>query len=131
MKRFGPATEKMGSPDEKYIFLQRLSLLIVVVKAALKGYPQGGLRKKAALENASRLNQIVSDIDLSFLKLTTSHLFKERVKLLSVMAAAIVSDDYPLGVHRREAVLDNIEQITEIVFPTKNFEFLPDILKVA
>jgi len=132
MKRFGSSTNKMSKPNQEDVFLLRLSLLIVVVKASLKGYPQGEFRKSAALENAAKLHRMVSQIDLSFLGLaTSSHLFKERVKLLSVMAAAIISDDYPLGIHRREAVLDNIERISEFAFPDRNLELFHDVLKVA
>ncbi len=117
---------------ENEIFLLRLHLLIVMVKAALKGYPTGEYRKKTALDNAASVHHLISKIDISFLNLSrSSHLFKERVKLLSVMTTAIISDDYPLGIHRREAVLDNIEVIIECAFPDTTLELFPEVLKVA
>ncbi len=132
MKRFGSKHASTTLTPENYIFLLRLHLLIVMVKAALKGYPVGEYRKKAALDNAASVHHLISEINISFLNLNTSpHLFKERVKLLSVMATAIISDDYPLGIHRREAVLDNIEIIAEYAFPETNIELFPGVLKVA
>ncbi len=109
-----------------------LHLLIVIIKASLKGYPTGEFRKAAALNTAGTIHNIISNLDLSFLALkTSSHLFRERVRLLSVMAAAIISEDYPLGIHRREAVMDNIEIITEYAFPNKNLELFHEVLRVA
>jgi hypothetical protein len=132
MKRFGSTHQKMHETDEDEVFLMHLQLLIVIIKAALKGYPAGEHRKAAALNTAATVHKLISDIDLSSFGLkTSSHLFRERVKLLSVMAAAIVSEDYPLGVHRREAVRDNIEIITECAFPNKNLELFHGVLRVA
>lgn len=132
MKRFGPAHKLSPQTSESDVFLLRLHLLIVMVKAALKGYPTGQYRKKAALDNAAAVYNLISTVNISFLNLNTStHLFKERVKLLSVMATAIISEDYPLGIHRREAVLDNIEMISEYAFPDKHLSLFPEVLKVA
>ncbi len=109
-----------------------LHLLIVIIKASLKGYPAGEFRKTAALNTATAVHRLISKLDLSFLgSKASSYLFRERVKLLSVMAAAIVSEDYPLGIHRREAVMDNIEIITEHAFPNKNLDLFHEVLKVA
>lgn len=132
MKRFGSINHKMHKMNENEIFLMHLHLLIVIIKASLKGYPAGKLRKDAALNTATTVHRLISNLDLSFLGLkTSSHLFRERVKLLSVMAAAIISDDYPLGIHRREAVRDNIEIIAEYAFPNKNIELFHEVLRVA
>ena len=132
MKRFGSVHQKMNKMGENKVFLMHLHLMIVMIKASLKGYPAGEFRKAAALDTASIVHKLISNIDLSFLGLkTSSHLFRERVKLLSVMAAAIVSEDYPLGIHRREAVRDNIEIITEYAFPNKQIELFHEVLRVA
>ena len=132
MNRFGPTQPQDRKTTQEDAFLLRLHLLIVMVKAALKGYPIGEHRKKNALDNAAAVYNLISQVDLSFLNLTTStHLFKERVKLLSVMTTAIISEEYPLGVHRREAVLDNIKMISEYAFPQKSLELFPEVLKVA
>lgn len=133
MKRFG---NDLTSPDTEmdacHIFRMRLYLLIVMVKARLAGYPVGKFRKQAVLENAAMLHRDISKIDIRFSASTSSnHLFKERVKLLSVMATAMISDDYPLGVHRRAAILDNIEIITKTAFPKQEFALVHEILKAA
>ncbi len=132
MKRFGSPDKQMHPMNENDVFLMRLNLLIVIVKASLKGYPLGKFRRKAALDNALIVHKLISTLDISFLNLnTSSHLFKERVKLLSVMATAILSDSCPLGIHRREAVLNNIEMISQYAFPEKNLKLFHKILKVA
>lgn len=132
MKRFGAPHTQMHQMTEDQVFLLRLNLLIVIVNASLKGYPIGELRKNAALENAGIVHKRISQIDTSFLNLKIpSHLFKERVKLLSVMTTAIVSEPYPLGIHRRQAVRDNIKMIIDCAFPQKSLKLFHDVLKVA
>lgn len=132
MKRFGSQHHQGKKYSQDDIFLMRLHLLVIMVKAALKGYPTGRFRKAAVLENAAAVHRLVSDISVPFFKPnTSSHLFKERVKLLSVMATAIINDDYPLGIHRREAVLDNIDVICETVFQDSELYIFPEVLKVA
>ena len=47
------------------------------------------------------------------------------------MAIAIISNDYPLGIHRREAVLDNMEIIIENVFPRQKISLSHEVLMAA
>jgi len=118
--------------DETQLFLMKLHLLIVMVKAKLKGYPTGDFRKEAVLENTAGLFKTLPHLNIGFLGSNiSSHLFKERVKLLSVMAIAIISNDYPLGIHRREAVLDNMEIIIETVFPRQKISLFHEVLMAA
>ncbi|THB76089.1 MAG: hypothetical protein D3926_18760 [Desulfobacteraceae bacterium] len=118
--------------DSEDVFLLRLNLLIVMVKASLKGYPAGEHRKQSVLENAATLHRMALDPDLCHRnKRISSHLFKERVKLLSIMATAIISEEYPLGIYRRDAVYENIRNLSEHAFPEHQFKLFPDILKVA
>ncbi|MFH2059696.1 MAG: hypothetical protein ABIJ59_12445 [Pseudomonadota bacterium] len=132
MKRFGANTNATQSMDENNVFMVRLHLLTVMVKAALQGYPLGEFRKNAVLENANEIHRQIDKMDISFPGLSTSsHLFKQRVKLLCVMATAIVSESYPLGIHRQEAVLDNLEMIVEYAFPDIQLRLFHDVLKVA
>ena len=132
MKRFGATQISCKRMDDNYFFLMRLHLLIVMVKAKLKGYPGGDFRKEAVLENAASIFKSIPNIDISFLgSNTSSHLFKERVKLLSVMATAIICEDYPLGIHRREAVIDNIEIIIQTAFPRQKLSLFHDVLMAA
>lgn len=118
--------------DEQHVFLMRLHLLMVMIKAKLKGYPTGTFRKTAVLENAAELHRLVMHTDLSGLgSHRSSHILKERVKLLSIMAMAIISEDYPLGIHRREAVLENIDNLMESVFSKKKLILFHDVLNAA
>ncbi len=132
MKRFGCRNHLAHSMNENDVFLSRLHLLIVVVKASLKGYPVGKYRKKAGIENANEVYKLISKVDISFMNLeSASHLFRERVKLLTVMVSAIIGENYPLGVHRREAMLNNVEIIEEYAFPHKKLKLFDKVLKVA
>ena len=118
--------------DRRHLFQMRLQLMIIMVKARLEGYPTGKFRKEAILRNAEQLHRDVSRLDIRVPgSRGANHLFKERVKLLCVMAGALVSDDYPLGIHRRDAVLDNIERIVDIVFPHQDFSQFHTVLKAA
>lgn len=132
MKRFGPGKHLMRPMKEKDAFFSRLHLLIVMVKAAMKGYPIGKYRKKAAVENAAAVHKQVAHLDISFMGLDTeTHLFRERVKLLCVMAAAMIGEDYPMGIHRREAMQENIRMIETYAFSHKKIELFDKVLKVA
>ena len=131
MKRFGATLVRSKKMDDTHLFLMRLHLLIVMVKAKLKGYPAGEHRKEAVLENAASLFKTIPNINISFLGNTSSHLFRERVKLLTVMATAIICEDYPLGIHRREAVMDNIEIIIQTTFPRQKLSLFHDVLMAA
>ncbi|MBU0970669.1 MAG: hypothetical protein KKC20_08480 [Proteobacteria bacterium] len=132
MKRFGSTHADAKKMDETQLFLMKLHLLIVMVKAKLKGYPTGDFRKEAVLENTASLFKTLPHLNIGILGPNiSSHLFKERVKLLSVMAIAIISKDYPLGIHRREAVLDNMENIIKSVFPRQKISLFHEVLMAA
>ena len=132
MKRFGATHISSKEMEDTHFFLMRLYLLIVMVKAKLKGYPGGTYRKEAVLENSASVFKAIPKLNISSLGSSpASHLFKERVKLLSVMATAMICEDYPLGIHRREAVLDNIEVIIQTVFPRQKISLFHDILMAA
>tara|TARA_B100000614_G_C14279393_1_gene382854 strand:- start:125 stop:484 length:360 start_codon:yes stop_codon:yes gene_type:complete len=118
--------------DTHHLAFMRLHLLIIMIKARLEGYPVGKFRKKAVLDNAAELHRQTSDISFKIPgSRSVNHLFKERVKLLCVMAAAMISDDYPLGVHRRAAILDNIDSIVDTAFPHAKLDIFQDIFKAA
>jgi hypothetical protein len=132
MKRFGATHISSKEMEDSHIFLMRLHLLIVMVKAKLKGYPVGAYRKEAVLENSASVFKAIPKLNISFPRSNpSSHLFKERVKLLSVMATAMICEDHPLGIHRRDAVLDNIEIIIQTVFPRQKISLFHDILMAA
>lgn len=133
MKRFGsvpPSTAQQMDP--LHLFHQRLYLIIIMVKAKLKAYPVGEYRRMAVLDTAAHLHKACARIDIPLPGgQYAGHLFKERVKLLCVMATAVISEDYPLGIHRREAILDNIETVVHMAFPKKEFPLYHEILMAA
>jgi hypothetical protein len=102
------------------IFLSRLKLLIIMGKAYLKDFPIGEHRRKAMLENADHvesesveLGGLVSPLpNIRGPRSERDHLFYQRVKLLAVMIKAI-ANGYPMGEHRRNAMLENIEIISQ------------------
>lgn len=133
MKRFGSdvvsTPQKMDTP---HLFFFRLHLLIIMVKSRLEGYPAGVFRTNAALENTAELQRLAADLSVTVPGgRSANHLFKERVKLLCIMATAMMSDGYPLGVHRRAAILENIDIIANTAFPHKKLTLFHDILKAA
>lgn len=110
--------------DRPHLFRAGLHLLMIMVKARLEGYPTGRFRKAAITSTASRVHELVCLIDLPVpgriecgIGEGACHLFKERVKLLCVMATAMIGDEYPLGRHRRAAMLDNIDSMAALLFP--------------
>ncbi len=131
MKKSDSGRGQAGSMTEHDVFILRLNLLIIMINAALKEYPLGEFRKKAANHNASELYRSIPEFDFSILLNNRSdHFFKERIKLLCVMSSAIFQEGYPLGKHRREAVLDNILRICDTAFPGVTSSAY-DFLKVA
>jgi hypothetical protein len=133
MKRFGSDKGQMApAADPNVLFRQRLYLLVIMVKARLKGYPVGNHRQSAVLENAAHLHQACNRIDITLPNAKAGvHLFKERVKLLCIMATALISDEYPLGVYRRDAILENIDSIAVAAFPEQELLLFHDILMAA
>ncbi|WDP88752.1 MAG: hypothetical protein HUN04_02975 [Desulfobacter sp.] len=139
MKRFGDNTEApVTEMDQSHLFRMGLYLLMIMIKARLEGYPVGEFRKAAVIETASQVHKSVSRIDAQIAGIPSHsqgtsafHLFRERVKLLCVMATAMVSEEYPLGRHRRDAVLDNIESIGSFLFPGQDLSIYRNILKAA
>lgn len=134
MKRFGASNMNTDTVGNDHIFTTRLHLLVIMVKATLNGYPIGSYRKKAVIENAKALHRLLSDSDISLALLnfnTSSHIFKQRIELLCVMATAIVSETYPLGSHRQKAVQENLDTIVNIAFPKAKMELYEDLLNVA
>ncbi len=118
----------------------RLKLMIVMAKACLSGYPLGEHRKRAMIENARQLEKnwgsgvetgdASSRPDRTNSGMIDEHLFDQRVKLLAVMVAAI-AQGCPLGAHRRRALINTVDVISERLMFENDVEKLPLFLKVA
>jgi hypothetical protein len=147
MLRFGAGSSDMRKILKDDIFLLRLKLLIIMCKAYLKNYPMGKYRKKAIIENARSVFELLPPISseyaerygdiFNFQTYTESKgeknlyfdVFQQRVHLLAVMAKAL-AEGSPMGHFKKKALKDNMDSICEIIAFNSN---LGDIkfLKVA
>lgn len=119
MLRFGAAPDNACEMDLDHFFISRLTLLIVMTRAYLEGYPFGAVRRSALLGNARYI--AAESVDLEELVpfrggqpakdgMDFDHVFYQRVKLLAAMAKTI-GKKYPMGEHRKKALTDNLEMI--------------------
>lgn len=114
------------------IFVQRLSLLIIMVKATLAGYPLGGYRKQSFFDNAVKIYEMVLKYDLMIPGLESSrHLFFERVKLLCIMSKALAGDKCSMGQKRKDAVQNTIQTILRDTLISEDDILFDECLKVA
>ncbi len=132
MLRFGAGSSDMRKILKDDIFLLRLKLLIIMCKAYLNNYPMGKYRKKAIIENARSVFNLLPQISseyaeryghiFNFQTYTESKgdknlyfdVFQQRVHLLTVMAKAL-AEASPMGYFRAKAFKDNIDSICEII----------------
>ena len=127
MIRYGALAQNMRTMDKDDIFISRLVLLIIMVKAYLKGFPLGDFRKSAIKKNArliffetlSRSAQYLPQSSLASSPDDTAdenplsdQLFLQRVQLLAVMANAFAHGKAK-GNFRKRAMSENITQISE------------------
>jgi len=143
MIKLGPMPDEMREMSSDDVFLSRLKLLIIMVKASLIGYPLGKYRKRAIIENAHyvfyraiRINAksqrskkyIFEDQTKMICTGETSgwHHFYQRVQILAVMAKAL-AEGYPTGEYRIRAINENLDKICEtflIDFQLNDISFL-------
>jgi hypothetical protein len=125
MIRYGAQAKAMRPMHKSELFVLRLRLLIIMMKAYLKGNPFGEFRKKATAETT---NEIFYEALFMAEQLKTSGpeaktqsasrngskhpdpFFLQRVQLLSVMANAFTTDKAD-GIFRKQAMADNIDLI--------------------
>jgi hypothetical protein len=143
MIKLGPMPTNMREMSFDDIFLSRLKLLIIMVKASLIGYPLGKYRKRAIIENANyvfyRAVQLNTEAKqkrnhifvgrtnaICIGETSESHLFQQRVQLLAVMAKAL-AEGCPTGEFRIRAMNENLDKICEtflIDFQLNDMSFL-------
>jgi len=147
MLRFGACSSDMRKIVKDDIFLLRLELLIIMCKAYLKNYPMGKYRKKAIIENARSVFELLPQISSEYAeryghifnfqkyaeskeeKILYFDVFQQRVYLLAVMAKAL-AEGSPMGYFRTKALKDNIDSICEIITFKSNVDDIK-FLKVA
>ena len=147
MLRFGAGFSDMRKILKDDIFLLRLKLLVIMCKAYLNNYPMGKYRKKAIIENARSVFNLLPKISSEYAerhghifnfqtyaeskgeKNLYFDVFQQRVYLLAVMAKALAEGN-PMGDFRVKALEDNVDSICEIITFNSNVGDIK-LLKVA
>jgi len=137
--RIGPNPREMRKLQEKDIFISRLQLLVVMSKAYLKDYPLGGYRAGAIKSNAAKLADAMTGwesykkhftaVNNRKLHILLDHILFQRIKLLLIMAISFAEGN-PMGSHRKSALRNNIDYITDRFMFEDGSEPIP-LLSVA
>lgn len=124
MLRLGAPSSQTRGMDLDDIYYARVRLLVIMAKAFLEGCLLGDHRRQAILENARHVetdsielsNIIYSHLDpeVEESRRSEDHIFFQRVKLLAVMMKA-VAKGFPLGENRKNAMLENLDGICQIL----------------
>lgn len=147
MLRFGAGSSDMRKILKDDIFLLRLKLLVIMCKAYLNNYPMEKYRKKAIIENARSVFNLLPQISSEYAE-RHGHIFnlqtyaeskeekefyfdvfQQRIHLLTVMAKALAEGN-PMGYFRAKALKDNIDSICKIITFNSNVGDIK-FLKVA
>ena len=122
MLRLGASSAQTREMDLDDIYFARVRLLVIMAKAFLDGCLLGDHRCQAILENARHVEADSIELgNVTFASLhqkpagsgeSYDHVFFQRVKLLAVMMKA-VAKGFPLGENRREAMLENLDEICQ------------------
>ena len=125
MIRYGASAQKMKPIPARDIFTLRLKLLIIMIKASLKGNPLGTYRRQAIINTAqfvfsearAQASQLEATANgdtpseaLQDKRVDADHFFLQETQLLAVMARAWASGKAP-GRYRKRAMVKNIDQI--------------------
>ncbi len=122
MLRLGAASDRTRDMVPDDIFLSRVQLMIIMVKAYLDGCHLGEQRRLAMLENARRVE--TASIEMGGLitskrscqsgaeKTAYDHLFYRRVKLLALMVKA-AAKGFTISGCRKKTMKTNLNIICE------------------
>ena len=139
MLRLGAPPNAMREMDINDIFVSRLQLLLIMVKAYLNDYPLGSYRLEALMENARHLQLEAEELGRPVRYLPTENPFRlstgdgkefyQRVKLLAQMAQALAKgrsgEDF-----RRQALKKNLNFICDQITFTRQMDDI-EFLKSA
>ncbi len=120
MKRLGSKSKDMRDMNHDDTFIERLKLLIIMIKAFLGDYTLGGYRLKAILRNADEVHKVCNDWNRYITEIRSTnepteglefdHIFHQRTSLLAIMAKSFVVGN-PMGYHRERIIRTNIDYI--------------------
>jgi hypothetical protein len=101
-------------------FIERLKLLIIMIKAFWGDYRLEGYRLKAILRNAEEVLKICNDWNRYITEIRSTnelteglefdYIFHQRASLLAIIAKSFVVGN-PMGYHREKVIKDNIDYI--------------------
>ena len=139
MLRLGAPPNAMREMDINDIFISRLQLLLIMVKAYLNDYPLGSYRLEALTENARHLQLEAEELgrpvrylpaEIPFaLSTGEGKEFFQRVKVLAQMAQALAEGRS--GEHfRRQALKKNLNFICDQITFTRQIDDI-EFLKSA
>ena len=135
MKRLGSNSKDMRDMNHDDTFLERLKLLVIMLKTFLGYYPLERYRLKAILKNADEVYKVCEDWDRYVIQIRSSserkggleldNIFHQRISLLAIMAKSFVVGN-PMGYHRKRIIRTNIDYICEALQfnPQEDIKFL-------
>jgi hypothetical protein len=122
MLRLGSNLFQMRIIQDHDVLFSRLKLLVITAKAYLEDHDFGSWRLRSMVQNARHLSYFMSNWHDSLMNYDTGrrracriqmdHIFYQRVKLLSIMLKSFAEGN-PMGVHRRAALKNNVDYISE------------------
>ena len=120
MKRLGPNSKGMRDMNHDNTFIERLKLLIIMIKAFWGDYRLEGYRLKAILRNAEEVLKLCNDWNRYITEIRSTnepteglefdYIFHQRASLLAIIAKSFVVGN-PMGYHREKVIKDNIDYI--------------------
>lgn len=120
MKRLTSNSKKMRDMNHDDTFIERLKLLIIMVKTILGDYPLEGYRLKAISRNADEVLKVCNDWNKYIEEIRSNnelkeglefdHIFHQRASLLAIVAKSFIVGN-PMGYHRERVIKDNIDYI--------------------
>ena len=120
MKRLGSNFKGMRDMNHDDTFIERLKLLIIMIKAFLGDYNLEGYRLKAISKKADKVHKVCDDWNNYITEIRSTHelteglefdhIFHQRASLLAIVAKSFVVGN-PTGYHRERVIKDNIDYI--------------------
>jgi hypothetical protein len=120
MERLSSNSKDKRDMNHDDTFIERLKLLIIMIKAFLGDYILEGYRLNAISRNAEEVLKICNDWNRYITEIRSTHelteglefdhIFHQRAGLLAIIAKSFVVGN-PMGYHREKVIKDNIDYI--------------------
>ena len=120
MEKLSSNCKDMRDMNNDDTFIERLKLLIIMVKAFLGDFTLEGYRLKAISRNADEVLEVCTDWNRYIAEIRSTqelkeglefdHIFHQRANLLAIVAKSFAVGN-PMGYHRERVIKDNIDYI--------------------